>query len=72
MWAAPPMLLVDLRPLSAQESGGVGDERGSWIGGAMEEGRGDDEIIVLGKMGIWVCVARYHAKQHEKWRRKKM
>lgn len=33
--------------------------------------REGDEIIVLGKMGFWVCEARYHAKQHEKWRRKK-
>lgn len=38
MWAALPMLLADLKPLSAQESReGVGDERGSGIGGAMEK-----------------------------------
>lgn len=35
-------------------------------------GWGGDGIIALGKMGNWVCEARYHAKQHEKWRRKKM
>ena len=44
--------------------------RGSGIGGAMVEGGGGDGIIALGKMNIWVCEARYHAKQHEKWRTK--
>lgn len=53
--------------------GGVGDGRIGVRGGggAMGEGGGGDGIIALGKMDIWVCEARYHAKQHEKWRRKK-
>lgn len=40
----------------------------------MEQGGGgeSDGIIVLGKMDVWVCGARYHAKQHERWRRKQI
>lgn len=70
MWAAPPMLLVDLRPLSAQESGASVMGGGEGLGCDVK-GVGCDGIIGLGKMGNWVCEARYHAKQHEKWRRKK-
>lgn len=40
--------------------------------GVRWEREGGDGIVALGKMGIWVCEARYHAKQHEKWRRKKL
>lgn len=67
MWAAPPMLLVDLTPLSAQESGTavMGGEEGLGCNGR-RVGGGSDGIIVLGEMGNWVCEARYHAKQHEK------
>ena len=53
MWAAPPMLLVDLRPLSAQELGA--SVMRDWEGGAMGRGVGgwgSDGIIVLGKMGV--------------------
>lgn len=38
----------------------------------MVEGGGGDGIIALGKMDIWVCEVRYHAKQHEKWRTKNL
>lgn len=46
MWAAPPMLLVDLRPLSAHKSGAsVMGGWGSGIGGAMGGGEGGEGVM---------------------------
>lgn len=81
MWAAPPMLLVDLTRPSVRESGAaavVGGEEESCGGGGgglrWKEGRGEggDGTIVLGETDEWGCEARYHAKQHEKRRKTKL
>lgn len=76
MWAAPPMLLVDLTQLSARESGQrwwvAMRNRGGGCDGRRVGGEGGDGTIVLGETDEWVCEARYHAKQHEKRRKTKL